>query len=194
MPRRVFAVAAGRCAILEGNGWLALLWNDNMALAGGSDIDTGFDPGFETRWWTFMRIVWCAMAVFIAAGLAGALGRGPLSRAVAQAPSVRVEYERVLRFRTPTLVGVRWSPPADHELSLRVQGSCLRALRVERVVPEPKATAPVADGMWLQFDAPTAESPVDVALALEPGQLGRARCVIEPDGSEPVTITQLVLP
>src|SRR5947209_3340773 len=70
-----------------------------------SDIDIGYDNVFERRWSYFERFVWAFFSLLIAATLLGLLGRGPLNRVRRTlADGTTVEYERVVRFKSPSMI------------------------------------------------------------------------------------------
>src|SRR4051812_16139311 len=78
-----------------------------MALSETDGIETGFDETFERKWIRFEHVVWGVMIVVVIAGLIGGLGRGPAARAQAGVPPILIEYERIVRYQTPTEITVR---------------------------------------------------------------------------------------
>jgi hypothetical protein len=83
---------------------------------GGLQIEQ--DLEYQQRAWTVQRVGRVMMALAVLAALAGLLGPGPLSRASAGATGdpLRLEYERFLRFQTPTSPSIELSPTAAREI------------------------------------------------------------------------------
>lgn len=143
------------------------------------ELDVGMSERFEERWWKVERIGWGVMLLFVLAGLSGVFGRGPLSRATAEAPdgSMRVEYERFARNHTPgmlavTLRGAALVPP---RATVWLSRELTDALPVSRVVPQPVSTTPRADGTLYTFDVPAATDSATVHFAVEPATPWRKR-------------------
>lgn len=101
-----------------------------------SDLQIDADVEFERRIWFVQRVLWAALAVVLAAGVAGAFGAGPLSRGVARSASgLAVEYERFLRVGAPTLMHVHVAG-AGEEARLWVNAGFAREFDVDSIVPE----------------------------------------------------------
>src|SRR5438309_901174 len=96
-------------------------------------VQAGADAEFERFWVVLQKWVWAVMALFVAAGLAGVFGRGPLSKAKAgsQSRPVSVEYERFARYKTPSRLKVRLTPAAirDNRATLVLSGDFVRTLK-----------------------------------------------------------------
>jgi hypothetical protein len=80
-------------------------------------------PHFEDRWARAKLVLVWLMGLIVLAGLAGAFGRGPLSRASAEAPAhgATVSYERVQGKGTPGQILVelkRASPDTQADITL----------------------------------------------------------------------------
>src|ERR1700710_3060505 len=78
------------------------------------EVAVGADLEFQKRWWRFEHILWWLFLAIVVLDLLGAFGRGYLANAVIDAPdgSMKVKYERVERFRTPSLIQIKFSPDA----------------------------------------------------------------------------------
>ena len=143
------------------------------------EIDVGMHERFEQRWWQVEKIGWGVMLLLVLAGLSGVFGRGPLSRATAEASdgSAKVEYERFARNHTPaslavTLRGAALQPPrATVWLSRELTAS----MPVSRVEPQPVSAAPHADGTTWTFDVPAATDSATVRFVVEPASPWRKR-------------------
>jgi len=162
-----------------------------MSLSETDGIETGFDESFERKWIRFEHIVWVVMLAVVIAGLAGAMGRGPLARAQAAVPPIEVEYERVVRYQTPTEIIVRFTGETGIQ-RLFVSRPLLDRLQLQSIVPQPTAAEPRADGAVLLF--PQSGTSSQVTFVAQPATLGRTRSAIGVPQGPHVTFTQLVLP
>ena len=88
----------------------------------------GFDTQFEDQWWRVEKRAWIAMLLIVGAGALGAFGRGPLTKAHADGAPINVEYERVVRYQTPTRIAVH-VPPDPHGTRLFVSRSLIDRIR-----------------------------------------------------------------
>lgn len=123
------------------------------------------DPVFQRRNWAAERAGWAVMAAVVALGLAGLLGPGPLSRAVATAEGlatggpggasrarVAVTYDRFLHARAQTDVRVETAVASDATtLDLAVDRAYLSAFDVRDVTPHPTATLTGTDHVVYRF-------------------------------------------
>lgn len=139
------------------------------------DVEVGSDLVFEQRWWGIQKTAWGTMVLLVLAGLAGVFGRGPLSKATAQAQGegapLRIQYERFPRFKTPTALEVYVDQPAiaSCQARVRLSGQMMNALRIQRVIPEPISTEPLPDGAIFTFQM----SPSSDAAEGAHSELGR---------------------
>src|SRR5947209_496293 len=109
-------------------------------------VETGFDPSFEDRWWRFMKGTRTAFALLMIVGVSGLFGRGPLSKTSAYTDhGLQVEYERMIRFKTPSQVKVRFPAQANRPITLAISGTCYEKGRISRQVPEPEASHPIRE-------------------------------------------------
>lgn len=147
------------------------------------------DPTFQRRNWAAERAGWALMAAVVALGLAGLLGPGPLSRAVATAEGtaaggpggasparVAVSYERFLHARAPTAVRVETAvAPGATTLDLAVDRTYLSALDVRDVTPHPTATLIGADHVVYRFRLAPGTTRALVVFQLTPTAAGVVR-------------------
>jgi hypothetical protein len=110
----------------------------------------GFDERFEDRWWRTEVAAWMVMAVIVAAGVIGVLGRGPLARTTANAGPLSVEYERVVRYQTPTRITVSIADGRP-DLRIFISRSLLERVQLQSVQPLPTGSEPRSDGAVLLF-------------------------------------------
>jgi hypothetical protein len=106
---------------------------------------------FQRREWSAQRIGWLALALFIAAALAGFFGSGPLSDAHASDPrgGLAVDYQRFVRAGASQRLLFHLQPPASGPVELRLNRGYLDAVRVEHMLPEPATTTAGAE--WTTF-------------------------------------------
>lgn len=140
----------------------------------GNELAVGEDLEFQHRWWRFEKIVWALFTLIIVLDVAGVFGRGPLAKATAQTPdgSMRIEYERVERFETPSMLTVHFgrNAVAQGKIQLWVSDNVIKPLGNQRIIPQPE-TSVIASGGILYTWAAT-EPPDSAAFALEPSRPG----------------------
>ena len=165
-----------------------------MAKDGG--IDLVDDISFQEKTWRVQRVGWIVMALLVAAGLAGAFARGPLSRAEAEGPGLRIEYERFERYQAPSEIRVRLAPEAvvDGSVALMLDGDYADRVPVERIDPAPERSAPTAGGHILYFPVPPNARPGTVIFQIRPQLVGLVHGRIGIAGAAPVSFTQFVWP
>jgi hypothetical protein len=160
-----------------------------------SGIQLPQDLAFTRRDWRAQHIGQVGMALVVAAALAGALGRGPLAHARAEAPGLGVAYERVVRHGAGAELSIDVDPAlaTDGVVQIAVDGDYLETMQIDQLAPEPERV--VVDGERLVAD-----------VAVAPGERGRVRIDLTPRGMGPkraeisvvgggsVQLKQLVLP
>ncbi len=139
------------------------------------DVAVGEDLVFQRRWWRFERAVWIFFGFLVVLDVLGIFGRGPLSRAHKQTAdgAMRLDYEWVERFSTPSILTLRFGPNAvaDGVVRLWVSDSIIRELGNQRVIPQPNTSVTGDGGVVYTF--PSTARPSSVEFALEPSKLGR---------------------
>lgn len=80
-----------------------------------NELEVGFDETFETRWSRIERGGYVVLALLIAAGLSGLLGRGPLSHCTTRsaASDLVIDHEPIARSQTDTQVTFHLDNPTD---------------------------------------------------------------------------------
>jgi hypothetical protein len=162
------------------------------------ELDVGEDIDFERRWWRFERAAHVVQGLLLVAGLAGVFGRGPVSET--DAPSdgqrLRVHYERVARFRTPTILDVTIEKPAlaDSTARIWISQKYLDAVPVSRTMPQPREVILAAHGQIYVFPVAHAADSAQLRFYLEPGRIGSQQGAIGTAGTRPVAFSQIVLP
>jgi hypothetical protein len=162
----------------------------------GLDIDT--DLAFQRRWWMAERVAWVLLSLLLIAGLAGAFGGGPLSRARTSdfEGGVFIEYERFARLRAPTelRVSVVKLFGQDGALRVRLRSDYARSVEIHDVVPAPQAVVVEDSETVYTFAAESLRQPVEVIFRLNPQQWGRLPCSVAVDGKPPASFVQFVYP
>jgi protein-L-isoaspartate(D-aspartate) O-methyltransferase len=151
----------------------------------------GWDEPFEDRWWRVEKIAWMLMTALLVAGGCGLFGRGALAKSHATGSDVAVEYERVVRYQTPTRISLR-VPPDDRGTRVFVGRSLLDRLQVQSSMPPPLGSEVRPDGAVLLF--PTQPTGGVITLTAEPGSIGICQQSLGLDGRPPISFRQLILP
>lgn len=140
-----------------------------------NEIAVGEDLQFQRRWWRFEAWVWRLFALIVVLDLLGAFGRGPLSHAhlTSSRGDLSLNYERVERFNTPSILTIHFAPSAvaDGHIRLWVSDSIVKRLGNQRIIPQPESSTIVDDGILYSFAAASA-APGSVAFALQPADVG----------------------
>src|SRR3954447_24834911 len=111
-----------------------------------SNIEIGFDSAFLDKWLKFEKLAYIVIAVLLLAGLAGVLGRGPLSKSTAKSDQgdLKVRYEKIAHNKTPAVIELMLPAevPASGQVRLRLEGDLVRRGRFQRIVPQPIRSEP----------------------------------------------------
>lgn len=162
-----------------------------------TSLELDQDAGALRRAWRFERIGWVVIAVSIGAGLAGALGDGPLSSASVVSADGRasVHLERVVRYNAPSAVEVRLAPDAgsDTIVTVSLDTAYLRAVEILRVAPEPVRVRASPDRVEYHMLRPDPARSMTITFSIQPGTPGRHRLRLGLIGGS-VEFDQLVLP
>lgn len=160
------------------------------------EIDVGSDLEFQRSWWRFERVAWIAFAALIVVDLLGFLGRGYFAKAqvLTRDGTMNVQYERIERYSTPSILTVQFGPSAIHDGNVRLWASesLVKRLGAQRVIPEPAASV-LGDGGILYTFAAT-KTPASAEFALEPPKPGIYKLSLRVPGAEQVTVKVLVMP
>lgn len=161
---------------------------DANAVAVGENLD------FQRKWWRFERVVWGMFLVILACDVLGLLGRGWLAKATAQTTGLTLDYERVVRAGTPSVMTLTFGDEAIHEGKIRVyvSDSMVRPLGAQRVSPQPAVSAVGNEGITYTFDA--TRGPAVVQIALEPSFPGVHAFKVQSEGDAVIERDVVVLP
>jgi hypothetical protein len=160
------------------------------------EIAVGSDLEFQHRWWRFERVIWTLFGLLILADLLGFFGRGPFAKTHRRTSdgTMDVQYERIERSATPSILIVQFGPSAIREGKVRlwVSETMVKGLGAQRVIPQPSASAVGDGGISYTFSAGTA--PASVQFALQPLTPGIHTLSLRVPGSEQMTMKILVMP
>ena len=160
------------------------------------ELAVGFDLEFQEKWWRFERILWLFFAFVVLAALAGAFGRGYLSKAKAEAPdkSFTVEYERIARYSTPSVLTVQFPAAAirDGQVQLWLSDAMVKSMGAQRVIPRPITASLTKGGVLIAF--PATSAPASVQFALEPTKPGLHHLAMSTPGGQQLQLKIAVLP
>lgn len=153
--------------------------------------------GYQRRAWTAERVAWAALAVLVAAGLLGALGRGGWfsdAEVVTADGMLGVRYQRAQRLLAESEIEVTaLARPAEGALDLRLGRDLLDDWQVRTVLPPPAASRGDAGALVLRFPVGAAPAPV-VLLRLEPRRAGLRAMTVSAEGGPPARLNILVWP
>lgn len=144
------------------------------------ELAVGEDLQFQRRWWRFEHIAWALFTVIVALDLLGAFGRGPLAKGTLKTPdgAMTLEYERIERFRTPSILTIHFGPAAvrDNKIQLWVSQTVIKELGNQRIIPQPESSVLSPDGILYTWAA--SDHPDSAAFALEPAKAGMEHFVL----------------
>lgn len=139
-----------------------------------NEIAVGDDLEFQQRWWRFERALWLLFLLIVILDLIGVFGRGFLANSSTQAEdgSLHMKYERIERFRTPSLIqlGLTSKAVEDGKIKLWVSDTIIKPLGNQRIIPQPLTSE--LDGEGVLYTFPASAKGNSVEFALEPGSSG----------------------
>jgi hypothetical protein len=161
-----------------------------------NDIAVGEDLDFQRRWWRFENIVWFVFFLILIADVLGAFGRGWLAKAHRETPdnALTLDYERVARAGTPSIMTLTFGPAAIHNgrLVVYISDSIVKPLGAQRISPQPASFTLGNDGITYTF--PATQAPAVVQIALEPSFPGSHPFRIALQGEPPIDAKVFVMP
>jgi len=162
--------------------------NDEVAV--GSDLD------FQRRWWRFERIIWILFLILVVLDALGFFGRGWAAKAHRRTSdgAMDLKYERVERYRTPSVLTIEFGPNAIHDekVQLWVSETLVKPLGNQRVMPQPASSVVGQRGILYTFPATT--NPASVEFAMEPSSVGVVPLSLRVPGAEGLTVKIMVMP
>lgn len=144
------------------------------------ELSVAQDLEFQRRWWRFEQVIWVIFAAILALDLSGLMGQGPLSKARAQTEhgAMQVNYQRIERYGTPSILTVQFGPGAvqDGKVALWVSDTMLQRLGARRVSPEPERSLIDTRGVLYTWRA--SKNPKFASFALKPMDVGTTKFTI----------------
>jgi hypothetical protein len=160
-------------------------------------LEVNEDPDFQQLDWRIQRAGWVILALIIAAGLAGLLGPGPLSKTTVLGGSgLAVEYERFLRHgaQSELLVNVAGEAQPHGPVRVAISREYLAGLDLQQVTPSPIRVQSAGDAVVYVFENLAGRGSLQAKFAFQPGKLGTHAGVIAVDGGARVSIRQFAYP
>ncbi len=143
--------------------------------------------------WRIQQIGWVAIALFLAAALAGLFGRGPFSRARVGDPAVlEVDYGRFERRTQEATLIVRIGPQPSGRVRLWIDEAYVSEQPIHRVLPEPERVE-AADGRLLLTLRVSGERP-QIRITTMPEVFGAMQGRLGILGGGEVSFRQFVYP
>jgi hypothetical protein len=156
------------------------------------------DIVFQERTWAVQRMGWWAMALLIAAALAGLFATGPLSSAETRdgTGALTVGYDRFQRHATPSSLRLHLGREltAADAVAVHINSALADAVEVERMVPRPQHAKLTASGVEYTFAVAEPGRPASIRFILAPSAVGLLRAEIGLTGREPARFTVFVYP
>jgi hypothetical protein len=160
------------------------------------EVAVGEDLDFQRRWWKFERVVWSFFLLILVADLLGLFGRGWLSKArrTDEAQTVTLDYERIERASTPSIMTFHFKPAAlrNGQIQLYVSEDLIKPLGAQRISPEPKDSAMGNNGITYTFLA--TKTPAIAEIQLEPSFPGTHHFRVQVVGGQPIDANVIVVP
>jgi hypothetical protein len=107
---------------------------------------------------------------------------------------MEIEYERVERFGTPSVLTVKMDPQAiqNRQVQLWASESLVKPLGNQRVVPQPDHSEIGNAGVLYTF--PASKSPASIEFQLQPSKIGPTELKLRIPGSSEVNLNIFVMP
>jgi len=161
------------------------------------ELEVGYDRGFEHSWHMAERVGRVVMVLFVGAGAAGFLGRGPYSHQTVKTAgsNISVDFEPVARSQTGTQVTLHLhNPTSAPTLDLFIGSTAVEPMGLQRIVPEPTEMKAVDGGLVLTVPVPSGTTDADLRLMLLPVGVGPVNLVARLSGYGEQRWTQFVVP
>ena len=153
----------------------------------GDELAVGEDLDFQRKWWRFESVVWVLFVMIVILDVAGVFGRGPVAKAHSFSPNrmMEVNYERIERFSTPSILTLHFTPSAvqNGEIHLWVSDSVIKELGNQRIIPQPQTSTTGNGGIFYTFLATS--KPNSIEFALQPSSPGISHFAVSIPGATP---------
>ncbi len=140
----------------------------------GNEVAVGEDLEFQRKWWAFEKVAWVFFIIIVLCDVAGVFGRGPVAKTHVVTPggTMVLDYEKIERFSTPSILTIHFGPSAVHDgkIQLWVSDSVVKELGNQRIVPQPVSSIIGNGGILYTFQS--LPLPDSIEFALEPASPG----------------------
>lgn len=162
------------------------------------DLDIAEDVKHQRMIWQIQRMGWALMLLVLGAALAGLLGPGPLSKAIAEVRGgdLSVHYERFVRYQAPCRLRIRIGPNAvtDGKVRLWVSRQFVDQIEIQRLDPEPAVTELHPRGLLYVIAAGQLREQATVTFHYQPDQYGKLPVSVGLENGAQLALTQWVYP
>ncbi len=161
------------------------------------EFEVGFNEPFEQGWLRAERAGRVVMVLFIAAGLAGLLGHGPLSHHTTKSAEsgLAVDFEPIARSNAATQVTFHIDNPTEQPtLDLFISTNVVEPMGLQRVVPDPIRSRLVKNGIVLTVGVPTGTQDAELRLMMMPDTMGPNQLEARLEDHAPIKWTQFIVP
>ncbi|MCC2642374.1 MAG: hypothetical protein K0S45_2787 [Nitrospira sp.] len=128
------------------------------------DLEFEQDLPFQFQAWRLQRVGWGLLALILLAASVGLFGHGMLADATVHdsLEVLKVDYQRFLRYDTPTFFTITLPAPARTDDSVRVQlhDQYLKDVTLHEVMPAPAKVTRTAEGIEFEFHVSQSDSAV----------------------------------
>jgi hypothetical protein len=159
-------------------------------------IAVGENLEFQRKWWKFERAIWIFFLIILIADVLGLFGRGWLSKARQSdsAQTLVLDYERIARASTPSIMTLHFGAAAIHDghIQVYVSQDVIKGLGAQRIAPQPATSTLGNDGVTYTFDA--TQLPATTEIQLQPSFPGTHHFRIQVTGGQPINATVFVVP
>jgi hypothetical protein len=158
-----------------------------------SALQVNEDVRFERTESTISRIGWILMGIFLCLGLAGFLGRGPLSNAHVDVNNLKVDYHRFLRKGADAEFAIRANAQGKAEHKVWFNNEFLDKVEINRIDPVPKSSVARDEGVEYAF-ASTSDATPDIIVHFEPQSWGKIKAQVSDGSAEKADLNLIVYP
>lgn len=160
------------------------------------DLDIEDSERFAQKEAFAERVGWVAMALVVAAALAGLFANGPMSHRSTESDNVSVRYQRFARNQGQTALDVEAQPAAATEgkVEIWVDQDFLESYDLESVVPDPKSITTRSGGLVFAFPVEGTDTAVKATFTLQPEHSGRHHGAVAVGDGRPARFNQFVYP
>lgn len=154
------------------------------------------DPGQQKFEWAMQRTAWLVLTALLVAIAFGLFGRGgPLSsmEAMSEDGSVRIEYNRFLRYHSSDVLHVSIAKSLSGNVRLKMDSVYAKHIQIERITPAPEREVG-EDGAVNYVFATEPGAKLDASFHFVPQKYGKLDGWIALDGGARIALGHFVYP